>query len=92
MTTRIAKQFSAARRRDVVDVTSEDSFPASDPPAWVSVAGTGAPSEIETEANQIVTADVADRCDDSRALVGPTKDCLGVKRTARRVSSQVVRQ
>jgi len=29
--------------RDLVDVTSEDSFPASDPPSWTSIVGTRPP-------------------------------------------------
>jgi len=32
--------------RDLVDVTSEDSFPASDPPSWTSTVGTGPPCRV----------------------------------------------
>jgi nucleotide-binding universal stress UspA family protein len=38
--------IAAAPVRDLVDVSSEDSFPASDPPSWTSIVGTGPPCRV----------------------------------------------
>lgn len=41
-----ARQGTASiRKKDVVRETSEDSFPANDPPAWTGVCGTCQPGE-----------------------------------------------
>ena len=39
------KRRSEHPEEDVVDETVEDTFPASDPPAWSGTTGAGAPDE-----------------------------------------------
>ena len=40
--------YAVINQADPVDVTSYDSFPASDPPAWIAT-GIGSPHEPESE-------------------------------------------
>ncbi len=46
MKSRTAKWIAVPRVRDEVDVTSEDSFPASDPPSWTPTMGPGGPCRV----------------------------------------------
>jgi hypothetical protein len=43
---------SEPENEDQVDVASEDSFPASDPPSYTSASHTGTPCETERQAGK----------------------------------------
>lgn len=45
--TTLAPEFEAAQVMDAVDLASDESFPASDPPSWIKMVGAGYPLHIE---------------------------------------------
>jgi uncharacterized OsmC-like protein len=45
--TTLAPEFEATQVMDAVDLASDESFPASDPPSWIKMVGAGFPLHIE---------------------------------------------
>ncbi|HJZ56653.1 MAG TPA: universal stress protein, partial [Gemmataceae bacterium] len=72
MNSGIATRVAVRRVRDVVDVTSEDSFPASDPPSWTPVVGTGTPCRVGRRAGVNARAARDETPVPSRAVLHPT--------------------
>jgi nucleotide-binding universal stress UspA family protein len=72
MKSRTAKWIAVPRVRDEVDVTSEDSFPASDPPSWTPVVRIGSPSRAGSRAGTDTRADRDEPPAPSRAVLHPT--------------------
>src|SRR4051812_27602423 len=56
MNTMVAQRGTVVRGRDVVDLTSDDSFPASDPPSRMPVVGTGSPCRVGRRSGAVARA------------------------------------
>ena len=77
MKSRTEKWIAAPHVRDEIDVTSEDSFPASDPPSWTPIVGTGPPCRVGRRAGTDARAARDEPPVPSRAVLHPT--CTLVK-------------
>ncbi|HVK09408.1 MAG TPA: hypothetical protein VM597_11590 [Gemmataceae bacterium] len=68
----VAKRGTVIRERDIVDVTSEDSFPASDPPSWTPIVGTGPPCRVGSGPRVVAPAALDEESARRFAVLHPT--------------------
>jgi hypothetical protein len=48
----VAREAGVVRSEDEIDESLRESFPASDPPAWIALVGTGSPKSGEPSMRQ----------------------------------------
>ncbi len=72
MKTKVAKSIPVTEADDVVDLTSDDSFPASDPPSWTAIVGTGPPCRVEDSTDVDAGAAMNDMPATARHILVPT--------------------